>query len=496
VLAAAALLGAAEASAQLTPDWVMERDGVDGFFLGFRVPVHLVIDSQGAMYVSNSTLRVLKTDIQTVKYAPDGTEVWSVTYDGPSEHADRGRGITIDGAGDILVLGQSEGGFLVIKYNASDGSIIWTMQHEPGGNADVPNALTTDDAGNIYVTGQSWPSGNEWDFYTLKMDSAGNVLWTARYNGPGPFLFAHDTPVDIALDSNGDVFVTGPSNNTGGNPDYATIKYRGSDGAQLWLDRYQLSNDTPVDLIIDSQDNVYVTGFTEGQNHIMTTIKYRNSNGERLWVALDSPATQNYATSLALDSQGDVYVAGSADPDSDESNGNNNAVVIRHRASDGAPLWTTLYGESAIGHFDNALDIVIDVSDNIYISGQTGSFGAIADLLILQFEAATGQIVDQGAYGVPTEGVQGQALAVDSAQNVIVAGTTHYSYGFVDFLTLKYAGQASAVAGDFDGDGVIDASDLATLLSEWGSCEGCTSDLDGNGIIDAADLATLLSNWG
>ncbi len=154
-LAAAVLLSAAEASAQLMPDWVVQRNGVDGFFFGFQVPTYLVTDSHGAVYINNSTLTVQKTDIQTVKYAPDGTVVWSVNYDGPSENADRGRDITIDSAGDILVLGQSEGLFLVIKYDASDGSMIGTMQHEPGGSVDIPNALTTDDAGNIYVTGQS-----------------------------------------------------------------------------------------------------------------------------------------------------------------------------------------------------------------------------------------------------------------------------------------------------------------------------------------------------
>ena len=495
-----ALVFTSAASAQLTPEWVARRAGVDGFFFGFQVPVYMVTDSQGAVYVSNSTLRVIRTDIQTVKYASDGTEVWSVTYDGPSQHADRARGITIDSAGDILVLGQSEGVFLVIKYDASDGSMIGTMQHEPGGNSDIPNAFTTDDAGNIYITGQSWD--DERDFYTVKMDSLGNVLWTARYAGPGPFLFAHDIAIDIALDSNGDVFVTGPSNSPTAFPDYATIKYRGSDGAQLWLDRYHLSTDTPVDLIIDSQDNVYVTGFTEGQNHRITTIKYRNSDGARLWVALDTPAVQNFATSLALDSQGDVYVAGRADPDFDESNGNDNAVVIRHRASDGARLWTTLYGENAVGHFDAALDIIIDASDNVYISGQTSSFGASADLLILQYDAASGQIVDQGTYDIPGRLNKGQALALDSAQNVIVAGTTRGNTGgFFDFLTLKYPGQGSLI-GDINCDGAIDAFDIEPFLLalfdpddyaiQYPDCDINNADINADGSIDAFDIEPFL----
>ena len=299
-------------------------------------------------------------------------------------------------------------------------------------------------------------------------------------------------PVDIALDSNGHVFVPGPSNNTGGNPDYATIKYRGSDGAQLWLDRYQLSNDTPVDLIIDSQDNVYVTGFTEGQNHIITTIKYRNSNGERLWVALDSPATQNYATSLALDSQGDVYVAGRADPDLNESNGNDNAVVIRHRASDGARLWTTQYGENVVGHFDNALDIIIDASDNVYIAGQTSSFGAVADLLILQYDAVTGQIVDQGTYDIAGRLNKGQALSLDSDQNVIVAGTTRGNTGgFFDFLTLRYASQAGCPA-DFNGDGVVNTLDFLDFLNAF-SAGDPRADFNQDGVINTLDFLAFLN---
>lgn len=50
--------------------------------------------------------------------------------------------------------------------------------------------------------------------------------------------------------------------------------------------------------------------------------------------------------------------------------------------------------------------------------------------------------------------------------------------------------------GDFDGDGDIDAADLAALLNSWGPCTGCAADLDGNGQVDAADLAGVLNGWG
>ena len=148
----------------------------------------------------------------------------------------------------------------------------------------------------------------------------------------------------------------------------------------------------------------------------------------------------------------------------------------------------------------SALAVVVDVSDNVYISGQTGSFGAAADLLVLQYEAATGQIVDQGTYSVPTELTKGHALALDSAQNLIVVGTTQGSTsGFVDFLALRYPGQVPSVPGDFDGDGHVGTSDLLSLLADWGSCPPkgkCPSDLNGDGSVGTADLLILLANWG
>ncbi|HNH47632.1 MAG TPA: GC-type dockerin domain-anchored protein [Myxococcota bacterium] len=49
--------------------------------------------------------------------------------------------------------------------------------------------------------------------------------------------------------------------------------------------------------------------------------------------------------------------------------------------------------------------------------------------------------------------------------------------------------------GDSNGDGAVDATDLALLLGAWGSADP-GADLNGDGSVDAADLAVLLGNWG
>ena len=55
-------------------------------------------------------------------------------------------------------------------------------------------------------------------------------------------------------------------------------------------------------------------------------------------------------------------------------------------------------------------------------------------------------------------------------------------------------GGSCGIAGDFDGNGVVDGADLATLLNGWGS--GGVADLNGDGTTDAADMAVLLNNFG
>jgi outer membrane protein assembly factor BamB len=57
-----------------------------------------------------------------------------------------------------------------------------------------------------------------------------------------------------------------------------------------------------------------------------------------------------------------------------------------------------------------------------------------------------------------------------------------------------YRSATPPCAGDLDGNGAVDAADLAALLSAWGGAGA--ADLDGSGAVDAADLAALLSAWG
>jgi hypothetical protein len=51
-------------------------------------------------------------------------------------------------------------------------------------------------------------------------------------------------------------------------------------------------------------------------------------------------------------------------------------------------------------------------------------------------------------------------------------------------------------AGDLDGDGDTDQSDLGILLADWGCTSDCPGDLDGDDDTDQSDLGILLADWG
>src|SRR3990172_6892171 len=188
----------------------------------------------------------------------------------------------------------------------------WVARYNGSGMFDGANAIAVDANGNVYVTGYSYGSGTSSDYATIKYDTNGNELWTARYNGLGN---GYDYAAAIEVNASGNVYVTGYSVGSGTSSDYATIKYD-TDGKQLWVSRYNGPGngyDYAFAIAVDANGNVYVTGGSPGSgtSSDYATIKY-DTNGNQLWVARYDGRDNSYdlATDIAVDASGNVYVTG------------------------------------------------------------------------------------------------------------------------------------------------------------------------------------------
>ncbi len=178
-------------------------------------------------FVYNGT--TTNDDMFTIKYNNDLSIVLaSVTYNGPANSNDYTHKVVVDTAGNIVVDGEIwnvlNSDYSPTKYN-SDLSVVLASATYNGSanNDDHTSGIIIDKEGNIIVVGTSENLSND-DYFIIKYnDDLSVVLASATYNGPAN---GNDRAYGIALDGDGNIIVTGISNN-GINNDYFTIKYLG-----------------------------------------------------------------------------------------------------------------------------------------------------------------------------------------------------------------------------------------------------------------------------
>jgi len=251
----------------------------------------LAVDADGGVYVTGFSIGDgTSRDYATIKYTADGVQQWVARYNGPGNSDDGATALALDGSGNVYVTGYSVGSdtssdYATIKYTA-DGVQQWVTRYNgPGNWADGATALAVDAAGNVYVTGLSMGAGSYYDYATVKYTAEGVQQWVARYDGPGNDW---DQATALAVDAAGNVYVTGLSMGADSYYDYATVKYT-AEGVQQWVARYDGPGndlDEAAALAVDADGNVYVTGHSVGSDRSedYATIKY-NTNGVKEWVA-------------------------------------------------------------------------------------------------------------------------------------------------------------------------------------------------------------------
>lgn len=368
--------------------WVRRYNGLDNTE---DIANSLIIDNSGNVYITGRSRGIGSGfDYATIKYNSSGVQQWVSRYNGTGNGDENSLSITVDNIGNVYVTGISTGSnsgvdYATIKYNSS-GDSLWVKRYNgPANGSDFANSIAVDNSGNVYVNGWSEGIASAVDYATIKYDSLGVQLWVQRYNGP---TNGNDYAYSMALDAFNNVYVTGES--TGSSTiDYTTIKYN-SLGMQQWIQRYNGPTngvDIPHSISIDSFGNVYVTGESQvsGINYDYATIKY-NSSGDSLWIQrYNGPGNGgDIARSIAVDGLGNVYITG-------ESPGSVTGLdyaTLKYNSS-GIQQWITRYnGPGNAG--DEAYSIAIDGLGNIYVTGGSGGNGTSNDYATIKYSQLVG----------------------------------------------------------------------------------------------------------
>jgi len=290
-------------------------------------PASIAVDRNGNVCVVGHSIPGddSYTEFVTLKYDAAGNELWAA-----KQRFDYGAAtdIAIDVSGNVYLGGYARltrgfnQDYLAIKYDSA-GRLRWWTNFDVDGGGDFAYAIAVDAAANVYLAGDvtffdEADDGFEINstFGTVKIDSTGQPLWLI---GEGTnFSDAGESARDVAVDAQGNIYVTGFAEWSPGNIDFLTVKYD-IEGNQAWIRNYTGPGsflDAASKLVIDYAGNVYVTGFSTRfingfYQDDYTTVKYDNAGNERWVMRYNGPGnTDDHPSGLAVDANGNVYVTG------------------------------------------------------------------------------------------------------------------------------------------------------------------------------------------
>lgn len=213
----------------------------------------LVVDQYGGIYTVGETAGSMDgyvnagvSDMFVVKYDADGNKLWTRQFGSPD--LDSAWAITSDSLGDVIIAGDTSGSFdgnnkignfdiAVVKIDR-DGNKKWSRQIGSP-DWDRIRSIASDQNGNTYLLGLTlgsldgqgstgWPS-----LFVTKIAADGNQLWLRQIS-----IDAQDDVRDIAVNSSGNIYVTGGTitdldgNANAGKKDLFVLKFD-TDGNRL-----------------------------------------------------------------------------------------------------------------------------------------------------------------------------------------------------------------------------------------------------------------------
>ncbi len=270
------------------------------------------------------------------------------------------------------------------------------------------------------------------DYWVVKIDESGNILWEETYGGSN-FERAHA----IMATDDGAYIIAGQKNLIDGDPtnsDFYLVKFNES-GTILWENTYGGSSfDIPYDIMRSPDDYYYVSGVTSSDDGDVTG---NQSNKSAVWVVkMNASGTivwencylindcVNFGASIATPDNGLIFTADVCDDNSDFH-------IVRIDEA-GEIIWQKTYGGS-LNDFPHAIAKCYENSGYVVagaaasndgdLFGNNGSF----DFWVIRIDHE-GELLTSNCYGGSNPDKAYSVLAQGNSE-ILVAGVTESSDG-------------------------------------------------------------------
>jgi hypothetical protein len=256
-----------------------------------------------------------------------------------------------------------------------------------------------------------------------------DTAWVRKYSSPG---YSQDGVSGIAVDTWGNVYVTGGTysgsiNNTA----LCTIKYL-SDGTVAWIKTDDGDTAYATAIALDGSGNIYVTGkILSSSGTYLLTIKYY-PNGTYAWARVYPDAEPSHNPVLGVDSSGNAYIGATIQK---EETGWDYLAIKYYPNGDTA--WVRWFDN---GYLDELTDIAIDKAGNVYVAGSSGVSG-YQNYCTIKYNANGSQAWINYYNGSANMNDNASGIALDDSGNAYVTGMareTSVPWPTDDFVTIKY----------------------------------------------------------
>ncbi len=324
-------------------------------------------------------------DFTVAKFAPGGTLLWRRTLNGTANRDDVAESVAVDAHGNVLAAGYTLNtgtgqDFTVAKF-APDGTPLWQQTFSGTANVDdAASSVAVDTDGNVLAAGVTRNTGSGSDFTVAKCAPDGTLLWRQTLNGTAN---GRDEAYSVAVGTDGNVLAAGFTENSFRGRDFTVARFAPG-GTPLWqqtLNGTANVDDAAVAVAVDTEGNVFAAGITEntGTGRDFTVVKFARDG--TLWQqTINGTANSaDEAWSVAVDTQGNVLAAGYT-----VNTGTDQDFTVAKFAPDGTLFWQQSINGIDIGG-DYALSVVADTQGNVLAAGATRNRSDGWDFTVAKF---------------------------------------------------------------------------------------------------------------